>query len=361
MSTLFSPLKIRNLEVKNRIVMPPMVCFGLGDDSGLVTDQHVAHYEARARGGVGLVIVEATCVSRTGRLSPDQLGLWSDEQVAGFGRLAEACHRHGAKILVQIHHGGLNSHPDVVSEFVAPSNYHGKVRDRVVSARALTVPEIHGIQREFVAAALRAKEAGLDGVELHGAHGFIISQFFSTLVNERVDSYGGSVSNRVRLAAEIIKGIRREAGNNFILSCRMGCNEPDLETSIKIAGELERSGIDLLHVSSGFAMDKGLAVPEGFDYRWICYGGTQIKTHVGVPVIVVNGLRTPEKAAYLLEHDLADLTAIGMGLLVDPQWANKAQRNEPVVACINCKTCKLLGPEKSCVQWKRTKQSLARR
>ncbi len=355
MSNLFSPFRIGHLEIKNRIVMPPMVCFGLGDDDGLVTDEHVAHYEARAKGGVGLIIVEATCVSRTGRLSPDQLGLWSDDHIPGFTRLAEACHRHGAKILVQIHHGGLNSHPDVVSELVAPSKYHGRVRDRVVSARALTVSEIHNIQGEFVAAPLRAKKAGLDGVEFHGAHGFLISQFFSTLVNKRVDSYGGDVINRVRFAAEIIDGIRREAGNNFIIGCRMGCNEPDLESSISIAGELERAGIDLLHVSSGFAMDTGLAVPEGFDYRWICYGGTHIKKHVGVPVIVVNGLRTPDQAAYLVEHDLADFTAIGTGLLVDPEWADEAQRNEPVVACINCKTCKLLGPEKSCVQWKRTR------
>ena len=286
MNNLFSPLRIKRITLKNRIVMPPMVCFGLGKADGQVTEQHVQHYEERVRGGVGLVIIEATCISPTARLSPNQLGLWSDDHVQGFSRLARACHSHGAAVLVQIHHGGLNSHKDVTSDLVAPSEFRGKVRDGFVSARALTVPEIHGIQDQFVAAALRAKEAGLDGIEFHGAHGFLISQFFSALVNKRSDSYGGDLNNRTRFVAEVAARIRREAGNDFVIGCRMGCNEPDLETSIEIAKKLEQSGIDVLHVSCGFAMDKGPSVPEGFKYSWICYGGTEIKRHVGIPVIV---------------------------------------------------------------------------
>jgi len=326
MNNLFSSIEIKGTILKNRIVMPPMVRFDLGGGDGFVTDEHIVHYQARAKGGVGLVIVEATCVEKTARLSPHQLGLWSDDQIPGFQRIAEACHRYGTSVLVQIHHGGLNTHKDVTPALVAPSDYRGQTRGVVSSARALTVPEILNIQGEFTAAALRAKKAGLDGVELHGAHGFLISQFFSPLVNKRTDSYGGDLRNRSRFVVEIVTTMRREVGNNFIIGCRMGCNEPDIETSIEIAKILEECGIDLLHVSSGFGfMDQGLKVPTDFNYSWIVYGGTQIKKHVHVPVIVVNGIRTPEQAAYLVEQGLTDLVAVGTGQLHDPEWVKKAR------------------------------------
>jgi len=333
MNSLFSPIKIRNTIIKNRIVMPPMVCFGFAGDDGLVTEKHLNHYEARAKGGVGLIIIEATCIDKSGRLSADQLGLWSDEQIPGFSRLAGICHQYGAKVLVQINHAGLAAPKSVTSSLLAPSNYQGKRRDDIISASALKLTGIRSLQSKYVAAALRAQKAGLDGIEFHGAHGFLISQFFSPLVNKRTDTYGGSLDNRVRFVAEIITKIRQAAGNDFIIDCRMGCNEPDLKTSIEIAKSLEKSGIDLLHVSTGFgpSQDKAPSVPEGFKYNWIVYGGTEIKKHVNVPVIVVNGIRTPEQAAYLVEQGLADFTAIGHGLLSDPEWANKAQNHKPII------------------------------
>jgi len=354
MNNLFSPIKIRNTIVKNRVVMPPMVCFGFGGDDGLVTEKHLSHYDARAKGGVGLIIIEATCIDKSGRLSTDQLGLWSDEQILGFSRLAGVCHQYGARVLVQIHHAGMVAPKSVTLSPLAPSNYHGKIVDDIISIRALKPTEIPVLQSKYVAAALRAQKAGLDGIEFHGAHGFLISQFFSPLVNKRTDIYGGNLDNRVRFISEIIARIRQAAGNDFIVGCRMGCNEPDLNTSIRIAKILEKSGIDLLHVSTGIMpqRDKGPAVPEGFNYNWIVYGGTEIKKHVNVPVIVVNGIRTPEQASYLIEHGLADFTAIGKGLLSDPEWANKAQTHKPIIPCISCKHCKFLGPEGICVQVK---------
>jgi 2,4-dienoyl-CoA reductase-like NADH-dependent reductase (Old Yellow Enzyme family) len=241
---------------------------------------------------------------------------------------------------------------------LAPSNYQGKMMNDMISARALKLNEIHTLQEKYVAAALRAQKAGLDGIEFHGAHGFLISQFFSPRVNKRTDVYGGNLNNRVRFVSEIIAGIRQQAGNDFIIGCRMGCNEPDLKTSIKIAKTLEKSGIDLLHISIGLRppADKGPAVPEGFNYNWIVYGGTEIKKHVNVPVIVVNGIRTPEQAAYLIEQGLADFTAMGIGLLIDPEWANKAQNHAPIIPCINCKTCKLFVRGGVCVQVKSAKK-----
>jgi NADPH2 dehydrogenase len=352
MSNLFSSIKIRETTIKNRIVMPPMVCFGYGGEDGLVTRKHLEHYEARARGGVGLIIIEATCIEKSGRLSPDQLGLWSDEQVHGFGRLVKNCHKYGAKVLVQIHHAGLASPDTVSTSLVAPSDYQGKIRNADITARALTLSEIQNLQSKYVAAALRAQTAGVDGVELHGAHGFLISQFLSPLVNKRKDAYGGNIANRCRFTAEIISGIRQATGNSFIIGCRMGCNEPDLSTSVKIARTLEKSGVDLLHISAGFGPPgvQGLAVPEGFKYRWIAYGGTEIKKQVGVPVVVVNGIRTPDQAEYLINQGLADFTAIGTGLLIDPEWANKAKNKEAIIPCLNCKTCKMSEPGGVCVQ-----------
>jgi 2,4-dienoyl-CoA reductase-like NADH-dependent reductase (Old Yellow Enzyme family) len=353
MNNLFSPAKIRNTAIKNRIVMPPMVSFGFGGDDGQITEKHLSHYEARAKGGVGLIIID-----KAGRLSPNQLGLWSDEQILGFSRLAEICHQYGAKVLVQIHHAGLAAHKSVTNALVAPSDYQGKMRDGVITARALTSAEIRALQSKFVATARRAQKAGLDGIELHCAHGFLISQFFSPLVNKRTDTYGGSLDNRVRFVAEIIARIRQAVGNDFIIGCRIGCGEPDLETSIEIAKILGKSGVDLLHVSTGFGspQDKGPAVPEGFEYNWIVYGGTEIKKHISVPVIVVNGIRTPEQAAYLVEQGLADFTAIGTGLLIDPEWANKALNHKPIIPCINCRPCKLFEPGGVCVQLKSTKK-----
>ena len=358
MNNLFSPLKIRNAIIKNRAVMPPMVCFGFAGDDGLVTEKHIRHYEARAKGGVGLIIIEATCIDKSGRLSPDQLGLWSDEQILGFRRLAGICHHYGAKVLVQINHAGMVAPKSVTISPLAPSDYLGKMMDDVISARALKLSEIRTLQSKYVAAALRAQKAGLDGIEFHGAHGFLISQFFSPRINKRTDVYGGSVDNRVRFVTEIITKIRQAAGSDFIIGCRMGCNEPDLKTSIKIAKILEQSGIDLLHVSVGlrFPHGKGPAVPEGFNYNWIVYGGTEIKKYVNVPVIVVNGIKTPEQASYLVEKGLADFTAIGKGLLADPEWVNKAQTHKPIIPCINCKRCKLFGPEGVCVQVKLAKK-----
>ncbi len=358
MNDLFSPIKIKNTIIKNRIVMPPMVCFGFGEDDGLVTEKHLRHYEARAKGGAGLIIIEATCIDKKGRLSNDQLGLWSDEHIPGFSRLAAICHQYGAKVLVQIHHAGMVARKNITSTPLAPSIYRGKMMNDEISARALKLTEIHDLQSKYVASALRAQKAGLDGIEFHGAHGFLISQFFSPIINKRTDVYGGNLSNRTRFVTEIIAGIRQAAGNDFIIGCRMGCNEPDLNTSIKIAKILEKSGIDLLHVSIGLRPppDKGPAVPEGFNYNWIVYGGTEIKKHVNVPVIVVNGIRTPEQAAYLIEHGLADFTAIGIGQLIDPEWANKALSNEPIIPCINCKTCKLFVRGGVCVQVKTIKK-----
>jgi NADPH2 dehydrogenase len=334
-SSLFSEIPIRNFKIKNRIVMPPMVCSGFTGEDGFFTLKNIERYRDRARGGVGLIIIEATCINKTGKLIPGQLGLWSDDHIKGFSRLAGYCHDYECTVLAQIHHAGLAVASGVTEDPVAPSDFQGISRSNIkVRARALTLIEIAKIQDEYVAAAVRAKKAGLDGIELHGAHGYLISQFFSPLVNKREDDYGGSLVNRTRFATEIVTGIRQAVGQDFIISCRMGCDEPDIGSSIRIAQLLEKAGVDMLHISTGMTHHIGgeiadINVPKYFHYNSIVYRGSQIKEKVKVPTIVVNGIRTPLDAAYLVEHNHADFVAVGRGLLVDPEWANKGQKKCP--------------------------------
>jgi NADPH2 dehydrogenase len=358
MGSLFSEISIRNLKIKNRIVMAPMVCPGFNGEDGLFTLKNIERYRDRARGGVGLIIIEATCVNKTGRLSPNQLGLWSDDQIKGFSRIADYCHDYECKVLAQIHHAGLAVASGVTKDPVAPSDFQGLSRsNQNIRAKALSLTEISIIQDEFVAAAIRAQKAGLDGVELHGAHGYLISQFFSPLVNKRGDDYGGSLVNRTRIATEIITKIRQAAGPDFIISCRIGCDEPDLESSIQIAQVLEKAGVDMLHISVGMTSYIAgdivhITVPTYFHYNSIVYRGAQIKEKVRAPVIVNNGIRTPLEAAYLVEHNNADFVAIGRGLLVDPEWANKGQKYLQVIPCLRCNACAYRNPPRTCPQTK---------
>jgi NADPH2 dehydrogenase len=355
---LYSEISVRNFKFKNRIVMPPMVCAGFTGEDGLFSIKNIERYRERARGGVGSIIIEATCVNKTGRLSLNQMGLWSDDQIKGFNRTADFCHEHDTRVLVQIHHAGLAVADGVTTDPVAPSDFQGVSKtNRIIRARALTPAEINVLQAEFVAAAIRAQKAGLDGVELHGAHGYLISQFFSPLINKRNDDYGGSLVNRARFATEIISKIRQAAGPDFIISCRMGCDEPDIESSIQIAQLLEKAGADVLHVSRG--MNNLIAgepfhftVPTFFHYDWVVYGGSLIKEKVNIPVILVSGIRTPLEAAWLVQNNYADFVAIGRGLLVDEEWANKGKKYEQVTICQHCKACSYRIPGNRCPKTK---------
>lgn len=346
MTNLFSSTKIRNIKIKNRVVMPPMVCFGWANNTGMVTENHIRHYEARAAGGVGVIIIEATCVNKNGRLADSQLGIWSDEHIEGFRKIAESCHKYNTVVLIQIHHAGLQTPESVTKPAVSSSNYS----DGKKNAVALSIEEIHLVQRNFVEAAIRAKKAGLDGIELHGAHGYLIDQFASPIINKREDEYGGTTINRMRFASEIIGEIKRDLDEEFIIGYRMGGNEPTLKEGVEIARILESAGVDLLHVSAGISSGELPKVPANFAYNWIVYVGTEIKKHVNIPVIVVNGIKTPEQASFLIENNFSDFTAIGKGMLVDSHWTNKALCKDSVKPCLRCKKCYWFIDGKLCPQ-----------
>ncbi len=342
MNSLFASYNLKGLEIRNRIVMPPMEFLVRETRNGFVNDGHLRHYGLRAKGGVGLIIIEATSIHANSMSIDSQLGAWSDEHIPGLARLARECHAHGAKVFLQLQHLGVKMKATAEQDAYGPSDYH----ENGMNARAMTLDELHELQDAYVKAVLRAYQAGFDGIEFHGAHGYLLNQFSSPLVNQREDRYGGSVDNRLRFIAEIIRRVKREVDDRFILGYRMGCNDPTLEAGVEIAVKLEAMGIDMMHVSSsGYSNDRP-ALPEGFVYNWTVYGGSRIRKHLKIPVIAVYDIRTPERANAIIEQGLADFTAIGREMIVDPEWANKALNREAIHYCIRCHPCVVFSGEK---------------
>ena len=330
--SIFSEYLLKGLTVKNRIVFPPVVCFRYALDDGLVTFINIEHYRQMAAGGSGIIITEATAVWKDGRLAPFQLGIWSDEHIPGMSRIASAVKGKGAISLLQIHHAGLLTSEHVSVFAKAPSVVADNPR-----SQALTVDEIEEIREAFIDGAERAQKAGFQGVELHGAHGYLLNQFASAFFNRREDDYGGSLENNLRLATDIITGIRNRCGHDFIIGYRLGANTPTLEDGIATAKYLENAGVDLLHVSHGGSLQNLPRAPKDFAYNWIVYSGTVIKTHVSIPVIVVNEIKTPERAAWLIENDHADFVALGRTQLADPDWVKHVQQKGDINRCLTCK------------------------
>lgn len=332
------PIQIGKRTCKNRITMAPTVKFTAGED-GVVTDFFVKHYALRARHGCGLICVEATAVSPEGRLAPTQIGLWNDDQIEGHRKIAESCHRYGALVIPQLHYGGLGTHPDC-GPLTSPTAVPWNRRGQETMARELTVSEIHRIEKCFVDAAIRAKKAGYDGVQLHGCHSYLINDFASA-VNKREDEYGGSTENRARLGCEIIAGIREACGSDFIISMRVSGCDPTVEESIGTAEYYVKAGCDYLQVSNGIQEISNLPHDEELPYNRVASLGVRFHGHFKgiVPVSAVNGIRTPELVRYLLENDLADTVDLACGLLADPAFAEAILNGTPYVKCYSCKRC----------------------
>lgn len=332
MPTLFSEFQLKGFTIKNRIVFPPVVCFRYAGSDGIVVDRNLAHYKARAEGGPGIIITEATAVWKDGRLAPFQLGIWSDEHIPGLSRISEIVKKNNVLSLIQIHHAGVISPASVTK---TPGG--ASADEKIPGSRSLPVDEIRLIRDAFIAGAMRAKKAGFDGVELHGAHGYLLTQFASSFFNKREDEYGGDFKGRMKLATEIIKGIRSVCGESFIIDYRLGANSPILEDGIEIAKYLETLGVDILHVSHGGSLQNLPRPPKDFDFNWIVYSGSVIRTHVKIPVITVNEIKTPERASWLIENEKADFVALARPQMADPSWANHVKNNEPINLCLSCK------------------------
>ena len=342
---LFSPFQIGKLELKNRIVMPPMATNFAGED-GSVNERHIAYYVKRARGGVGYITFEHTGVLRQGRAFPNMALVDSDQHIPPFKKLVEAVHKEGGKIVIQINHAGRQTSASITgSPIVAPSAVPCPVRKEM--PKELTHEEIEKIIEAFGAAAFRVKETGADGIEIHMAHGYLINQFLSPFSNRREDAYGGDADRRMRMALEVLRAVRNRVGADFPVLCRLSADEYvegglKLEDSKAIAKALERNGADALHVSACVAASGYLNHPPYYAEEGIFVHLAQgIRSVVGIPVISVGRIRTPELANRILEEKKADLISMGRALIADPELPAKALqgRTEEIIPCISCNRC----------------------
>ena len=344
---LFEPGFIGSLKIKNRIVMPPMGT-QFATDSGAVTDRTIQHYVRRARGGVGLIIVEFTCIDYPrGKGHTCQLALHDDKLIAGHANLVEAVHAEGAKISIQLHHAGGNTLTRRTEglELVAPSPIPSRpIQDQ---PRILGVDEISVLVEKFAQAVERARIAGYDSVELHGAHGYLMSEFMSPYINKRTDAYGGSLEKRMRFPLEVIQRSKELVGEDFPITMRISGQEfvpggRSIEESKLVGKMLEEAGLAALHVSASVDTDFDWAVdpiyaPQGRKVHL----AAAIKEAVNIPVITVGVIREPNFAEKIIAEGKADFVAVGRGLLADPDWPKKAGdgRAETIRKCFSCNYC----------------------
>lgn len=332
-------IMINKTVVKNRLTMAPTVKFDYAGPDGKVTEKHIEHYRERAEHNCGLICVEATAVSPDGRFGPIHLGLYDDSQIEGHKKIAEACHEYGSVVIIQLNHTGATGNPElgpVIGPSAVPHLYNP-----AITAKEMTKDEIHAMQEKYVAAAIRAKQAGYDGVQLHGCHSYLINQFISKKTNLRTDEYGGSIENRARFGCEIIKMIRWQCGEDFIISIRTPGIEPDVETAIKISEEYLKAGCNYLQVSTGIEWNDPTLKEEGEPYNLICKAGVLFHKHFKdrVPVSCVNSILEPYLAEYLLENDLVDTVDLGRAVLADPAFCEAVLEEKPFVKCFNCPRC----------------------
>ncbi|MBD3919356.1 NADH:flavin oxidoreductase/NADH oxidase [Paenibacillus sp. PR3] len=322
MKDLFSSYTFKGLELKNRVVMPPMCQYSVENKDGIATDWHYMHYVSRAIGGAGLIIIEMTDVEPDGRISDFDLGLWSDEQIPALKRIVDACHQYGAKVGIQIAHAGRKAEDAPVP--VAPSAIAFDESYKV--PRALTTEEVQGMVEKFRSAVARAVKAGVDTIQLHGAHGYLIHQFHSPLTNRREDEYGRDLN---RFGREVIQAAKSEMPANMPLMMRISAKEYveggyDIEESIAFAKEYQQAGVDMFDVSSGGEGPIAAFGRPGTHAGYQVPLARAIKQALDVPVIAVGRLDDPILANSVIGNEDADLAAVGRGMLRNPYWTLEA-------------------------------------
>ncbi|PKL39030.1 MAG: NADH:flavin oxidoreductase [Spirochaetae bacterium HGW-Spirochaetae-1] len=340
---LFSPISINGMTLKNRAVMPAMGT-GYGNTDSTVSDRLITYLERRAAGGVGLIITEVFAVDRRGKGFPAEVGIWDDSFIPGLTRLTEAVHRKGALIAAQLHHAGRETAEGIVgAKPEAPSPLPSIILRQ--PCEEMTIERINKVTQAFADAALRAKNAGFDAVEIHGAHGYLVCQFLSPFSNHRTDQYGGSPENRARFALEILEKTRKAVGPDFPIIIRISSDEAvkgghDLEFSRWLAPKLVEAGADAIHVSLGVYSTPGnltiasMDVEPGFNL----FRARAIKEVVSVPVIGVGRIHDPRLAEDALSRGDADLISFGRQHLTDPDFLNKAKAGnyDDIRFCIAC-------------------------
>lgn len=347
---LLSPIKIRNLEIPNRLVLPPMGT-GLGNAGGTVSDATLAYIKRRAQSGVGLVITEVTAVDPLGQITPKQLAIWNDDFIPGLTRMADVIHAQGAKAALQLHHSGRENYRLLKEKkAVGPSAIPSFIFGFVGAPRELSLGEVQDLIAAFGAGAKRAKAAGFDMVELHGAHGYLLMQFLSAHSNQRTDRYGGDFRGRARFMIECLEETRKQVGTDFPISIRISGEEcvkngftlNDIRT---IVPDLVAAGADVLHVSFGTHGSPEVNIdtpnasaPVEYDPGFKAYLARGVKELVKVPVISVGRYTDPFFMDEVIARGDADMIAVARQNLADPDFLNNAIAGHPedTLECLAC-------------------------
>ena len=350
MNILLTPARIGPVELPNRIIMPPMTT-RTADAEGFVTDDSVAYYLARVRGGTGMITVEMASPERAGRHRRHEVGIYKDDFIPGLSRLVTAIHAGGAKASIQLGHGGGHTRIDICGETpVAPSAIPHPVYEttfETIIPEAMSKERIAATTAAYVAAAQRAEQAGFDCVEVHAAHGYLISQFHAPFENRRDDEYGGSLENRARFGLDVLRAVKAAVPNLGVVY-RLSVEDffdgglPYSEGR-QIAIWAAEAGADALHVTAGHYRSLPSAQivlpPMNFPDATFLDFAADVKQHVSVPIIAVGRLGDPATAEAAVASGKTDFIALGRTLVADPQWVDKVRRGEPIRRCLACNTC----------------------
>lgn len=341
-SKTFSPYKIGNLIVKNRLIVPAMDS-GVFDPEGLVIQPTLDYYGARAAGGFGLIIIEIAAVERRGVGMPDEPNVWSDEGIAGMTKLANYIKNHGARTIVQLHHAGRETVAAMAGEqIVAPSSVPCPTNRE--TPHEFTTQEVYDLIQHYVDAAVRCQKAGFDGVEIHAAHGYMGGQFLSPRSNKRVDEFGGGVEGRAYFMKLVAEGIKNACGEDFVVTARISSKENriggiEMEETIVFAQMLEDYGYDALHISAGtYETWQTIVPPSSWQSGWNLGSARRIKEAVDIPVISVGLFHDPYTIETALKRGDCDAVALGRQSICDPDFPNKMYAGviEDIIPCLGC-------------------------
>jgi len=318
LAEILDQITIKNVTFFNRVVMAPMVLFGYSSKLGIMGEKMLQHYFKRAHTGIGLIISQALSVTSKIPFIGGAC-VYSDSHVVYLKQIADTCHFNGTKFFAQLAYPGFDyRNGDSIND--------------------LTEMEIVEIQNEFISAAKICKTAGCDGIELHGAHGFFLNLFSSSLSNNRNDKFGGDINGRLLFIKNIIAGIKEFADDNFIISYRLGWDN-SLDTDIETAKALAKIGIELLHISLGIPSDRSLETPIDFSFNNVVLTGANIKKNISIPVIIVNDIKTLNRGNHIIKNNLGDFIAYGRPFLADEDFMLKSLKNFDYKPCIECKNC----------------------
>lgn len=321
-------IKIKNVEIRNRLVMPPMAISKAND--GTVTQELIDYYDEKSKGGhIGLIIIEHCYVNKQGMASPGQLSISRDSDIEGLKKITETIHKNNTKVIVQISHAGSSANPKFTG---FPSVSASAVLNEGATGKNNIVPEemneadIEKVIHDFAEAARRAKEAGFDGVEIHSAHAYLLNQFYSPLTNKRKDEYtGNTIEGRIQLHLKIIKAVREIVEEQYIIALRLGASDyteggTTLSDSVQAAKIFQKNGVDLLDVSGGFC---GFIRPGYREEGYFSELTEAISKEVSIPVILTGGIVNGDTAETLLKEKKADMIGVGRAILKDSNWAEK--------------------------------------